>query len=168
MSHPWWSDTWIFLSNFSALIPWGHVHTHVVPHVPLTCSGFKFISYVFFIAFYKFQMLFGRQPTCNKPLEVFVLLLPCMIHGLGDREPASCTVSIGYMCVRACSVVSDPTDCNLPGSSVHGISQARILQWVAISSSWESSQPRDRTHVSCVSCVGRWVLYHWCHLWSPK
>ena len=47
-------------------------------------------------------------------------------------------------------------DCSLPGSSVHGISQARILECVAISSSRGFSQPRDGTHVSCVSClVGR-------------
>ena len=42
----------------------------------------------------------------------------------------------------------DPMDCNLPGSSVHGIFQARILKWVAISFSRRSSQPRDRTPVS--------------------
>ena len=49
-------------------------------------------------------------------------------------------------------------DCGPPGSSVHGILQARILEWVALSSSKGSSQPRDQTHVSC---IGRWVLYHW-------
>ena len=108
----------------------------------------------------------GRKPTCNEPLEVFVLLTPCVIHGLGDREPASCTVNIGYMCVRARSAVSDPADCKLPGSSPWDF-PARILQWVAISSSLESSRPRDRTHVSCVSCIGRWVLYHLLHLGSP-
>ena len=52
----------------------------------------------------------------------------------------------------------DPTDCSPPGSSAHGISQARILEWVAISFFRESSQPRDQT---CLSCIGRWVLYHW-------
>ena len=36
--------------------------------------------------------------------------------------------------------------------------QARILEWVAISSSRESSQPRDRTHFSCICCVGKWIL----------
>ena len=41
----------------------------------------------------------------------------------------------------------DPMDCSLPGSSVHGIFQARVLEWVAISSSWGSSQPRDRTWI---------------------
>ena len=43
---------------------------------------------------------------------------------------------------------------------VHGIFQARMLEWAAISSSRRSSQPRDRTHVSNVSCIGRQVLYH--------
>ena len=44
-------------------------------------------------------------------------------------------------------------DCSLPGSSVHGVFQARILEWVAISYSRGSSQPRDRTSLSCVSCI---------------
>ena len=51
----------------------------------------------------------------------------------------------------------DPMNCSLPGSSVHGISQARILEWVAISSSKGSSWPRDQTRVSY---IGRQVLYH--------
>ena len=44
-------------------------------------------------------------------------------------------------------------DCSLPGFSVRGILQARIVEWVAISSSRGSSQNRDRTHVSCSSCI---------------
>ena len=48
-----------------------------------------------------------------------------------------------------------PPDCSLPGSSVHGIFQARLLKWVAISSSRRSSWPRDWTHVSSVFCVSR-------------
>ena len=52
----------------------------------------------------------------------------------------------------------DPMDCRLPGSSVHGILQARILEWVALPSSRGSSWPRDRTHISYVSCIGRQVL----------
>ena len=50
-------------------------------------------------------------------------------------------------------------DCKPPGSSVHGIFQARILEWAAISFSRESSQPGDHIHLSCVSCIGRQVLY---------
>ena len=52
----------------------------------------------------------------------------------------------------------DPMNCSCPGSAVHGVSQARILEWAAISSSRGSSWPRDRT---CVSCIGRQILYHW-------
>ena len=56
-----------------------------------------------------------------------------------------------------------------PGSSVHGILQTRILEWAAMpSSSRGSSQPRDQTHVSCISCTGSRVLYHKRHLESPK
>ena len=58
-------------------------------------------------------------------------------------------------------------DCSLSASSVHGILQGRILEWVAIPYSRGSSQPRDQTWVSCVSRIGRPILYHWCH-WEPS
>ena len=51
-------------------------------------------------------------------------------------------------------------DCSPPGSSVHETSQARILEWVAISSSREFARPRDQTRVFCISCIGRPILYH--------
>ena len=57
-------------------------------------------------------------------------------------------------------ILSDPMDYNPPGSSVHRILQARIVEWVAISSSKGSSWPRDLASISCVSCIGRQVLYH--------
>ena len=53
-----------------------------------------------------------------------------------------------------------PMDCSPLGSSICGISQARILEWVAIPFSKGSSQPRDQTCVFCTSCIGRKVLYH--------
>ena len=46
---------------------------------------------------------------------------------------------------QSCLTLCDPMDCSLPGSSVHGIFQAKILEWVAISCSQGSSQPRDKT-----------------------
>ena len=66
--------------------------------------------------------------------------------------------SLGCVCVSSvASVVSDtlqiPTDYSLLGSSVHGILQARILEWVAMPSSRGSSQPRVQTSNSCVSCT---------------
>ena len=58
---------------------------------------------------------------------------------------------------QSCPTLCNPVDCSPPGSSVHGISQARILEWTAISSSRRNSWPKDRT---CVSCIGRQILYH--------
>ena len=64
------------------------------------------------------------------------------------------------VCVWVCVLIAqsylslcDPMDCNSPGSSVHGILQGRILEWVAKPFSRVSSQPRDRTHVFCI--IGR-------------
>ena len=58
------------------------------------------------------------------------------------------------MPTQSCLTCCDPKDCSPPSSSVHGISQARILEWVAISSSREFSPPRDCTHISCVCYIG--------------
>ena len=51
----------------------------------------------------------------------------------------------------SCTTLCDPMDCSLPGSSIHGILQARILEWVAIPFYRGSSQPRDGTWVSCIA-----------------
>ena len=85
------------------------------------------------------------------------------IYNLAGREIISQCVytSIFAVVAQLLSCVWlfwDSMDCNPPSSSVHGISQARILEWVAISFSSGSSWTRDQTHVSC---IGRWILYHW-------
>ena len=54
---------------------------------------------------------------------------------------------------QSCPTLCDPMDLSPPGSSVHGIFLVRILEWVVISFSRGSSQPRDQTHVSCLSCT---------------
>ena len=64
-----------------------------------------------------------------------------------------------------CPILCDPMDCSPPGSSVHGILQARILEWVAISFCKGSSQPRDRTRVSCIA-GRRFIL--WATREAPK
>ena len=65
-----------------------------------------------------------------------------------------------YPCMRAQSSPTpcNPMNCSPPASSVHSIFQARILERVAISFSRGSSQPRDRT---CISCISKRLLYHW-------
>ena len=52
---------------------------------------------------------------------------------------------------QLCLTLCDPMDCSLPGSSIHGIFQATVLEWVAISFSRGSSQPRDQTQVFCIA-----------------
>ena len=59
-----------------------------------------------------------------------------------ESESVSCSV---------CPTLCDPVDCSLPGSSILGILQTRILEWVAIPSFRRSSQSRDRTQVSCIA-----------------
>ena len=57
--------------------------------------------------------------------------------------------------LQLCTGLCDPMDCSPPGSSVHGILQARLLEWVAMPSSRGCSPPRDQTHISCID---RWVF----------
>ena len=57
------------------------------------------------------------------------------------------------LATQCCLTLCDPMDCSLLGSSVHGTLQARILDWVAIPLSRGSFQPRNRTCVSCISCI---------------
>ena len=95
------------------------------------------------------------------------------VHGVAkNRTRLSDFVSSTYFCVDTSEYVvlclvtlsgltlCDPMDCSLPGSSAMGILQARILDWVAMPSSRGSCPPRDRTCISHVSSIGRWVLYH--------
>ena len=70
------------------------------------------------------------------------------------------------ICISTCQVTSvmsnslPPMDRSPPGSSIHGILQARILEWVAMPSSRGSSLPRDQTYNYYAFCIGRRVLYH--------
>ena len=70
-------------------------------------------------------------------------------------------IRVSCLVTKLYKTLCDPMDYSLPDSSVRGISQTRIVEWGAISFSRESSWPRNRTHVFCVSCIGRITLYHW-------
>ena len=71
----------------------------------------------------------------------------------------------GGLATKLCSTLWDPMDYGPLGSSVHGISQSRILEWVAISFSRVSSWSRDWT---CVLCIGRQILYRWATKEAPS
>ena len=92
-------------------------------------------------------MASSKGASCNDssniPRAMFILTLPLPCSTL-------CLVA------QSCLILCDPMDCSLPGSSVHGILQARILEWAAMPSSRASSQPRDWTQVSCIA--GRFFI----------
>ena len=88
---------------------------------------------------------------------------PVLYHHLYWLCVRACVCSVAQSCLTLC----DPTDCRLPSSPAHGISQARILEWVAISFSRESSRPRDQIQVTCASCIGRQIPYH-CTTWEAQ
>ena len=82
----------------------------------------------------------------------------CLGAGLGESP------SFNHLCMLSHSVVPNslrPVDCSPPGSFVHGILQARTLEWVAISFFWGSSPSKDQIHVSYISCVSSQILDHW-------
>ena len=87
--------------------------------------------------------LWGPDPP---PCPAFsVTFVPSLLWCLTDTSAVCVSVA------QSCLTLRDPKDCSLPGSSVHGILQARILEWVAMPSSRGSSRPRDRTQVSCTA-----------------
>ena len=80
----------------------------------------------------------------------------CMCVGMKSSQPTfKCRVPYDSESesevAQSCPTLCDPMDCSLPGFSVRRILQARVLEWVAVSFSRRSFQPRDRTPVSCIA-----------------
>ena len=108
--------------------------------------------------------LFSSYPlTVYSSLFYFLCLRAC-VHACVCVCVCVCVCAL---CAQSCPTICDQLGCSPLGSSLSGIFQARILQWVSISFSRGSSQPRDQTHVSCVSCIGRQILYQ-CTIWEAS
>ena len=97
------------------------------------------------------KLLWWRKRQRQKPMGV---------GSVGGRETRreggkefGKMLRINVLCLvaQSCPTLWEPMDCSPPGSSVHGILQARILEWVVMPSSWGSSWPRDQTQVSCIA-----------------
>ena len=99
-------------------------------------------------------------PRPNSPVTHGVSWLPTFAvqSPIMKRKSPLVLFIVMFSVAQLWPTVWDPMDCSLSGSSVHGISQARIPGWVAISSSRGSSQPWDQTWVSCFD---RRILYNW-------
>ena len=113
--------------------------------------------------------VYWRMCRLTQMLHHFVVQGSWALAGFGvhkgpaptDDCTATCKINMTTRAVCYSSVqLCNPMDCGPPGSSVHGILQARILEWVAVPSSRGSSQPRDWTQVSFISWIHRHVLYH--------
>ena len=92
-----------------------------------------------------------EQPTSSSGSPIFLLLHP---NGRALRCPLTYIHTVAYIHTYSREVMSNssyPMDCIPPGSSVHRILQARILEWVAISFSRGSSPPSDQTRVTCIA-----------------
>ena len=100
-------------------------------------------------------------PFSPHPLQhcYLLVLVMAILTWVRASPPDLFLCAVAQSCLTLCSYV----DCRPPGPSVYG----RILEWGAISYSRGSSQPEDRTCVSYIPCVFRWILYHCRHLGSP-
>ena len=132
-------------------------------HMYKTIELFKLYFYIFFDLWYRKEE--GHLTWVSKE-GTLLKILQWPIWEKNLKRSAYVYACMSAKLPQSCLNVCDPMDCNLPGSAVHRILQARILEWVAMPSSRGSSWPRGWSCLSCVSCIGRRVLYHWCHLGS--
>ena len=102
---------------------------------------FTFLSFILFASSIKICLLL----TLNLFLPKFLLLMVLKSTFVQSFIPIILSASLH---AQSCLIFCNPLDCSSPGSSVHGTLQARILEWVAISSSRRSSPPRDLTCIS--------------------
>ena len=136
---------------------------------PSSCQGSSLSRWCQQHPLLAFRAACGRSagyPAYRAPLVVS-LLQP----QLRKQPPLKLLSTRACVCAKwlhLCLTLHNPMDCSLPGSSVHRILQARLLEWVAMLSSRGSSRPKDQTLVSHMSCFGRRVLYHRRHLGSPN
>ena len=110
------------------------------------------------------RSLVGYSPGCHKELDMTEDTYTRK-HSLTTEpvpQAGCCTFPTSCMCARSqlCPALCNPMDCSLPGSSVHSIFQARMLECITVSFSGGSFQPRDQTHIFCIACIGRWNLSH--------
>ena len=152
-----YGDTFsILLSTYLVVKWWVMIHS-LMSHPGLLLNvhiSWYFLSFTTFLKEKSHLSFSFHQNKC-----FFLLVWIYRNNGVNECTHAKSLQSYPTLC--------NPLDCSPPGSSVHGILQARILEWVAMLSSRGSSQSRDWTHISYNPCIGRWVLYHQ-HPWEVQ
>ena len=99
--------------------------------------------------FFQFKIIISK-------IRLFFVEVICF-HKMAYADTHKLT-SLCLLAAQSCLTLCDPVDCSPPGSSIHGILQARTLRWAAVSFSRGSFWSRNRIHVFC---TGRWVFYCW-------
>ena len=89
--------------------------------------------------------------SCLNSLSFSLFTYATAVSRITNASRHRVIVSEEVLVAQSCPTLCDPMDCSPPGSSVHEIFQARILEWVAISFSRGSFPPRDRTHISQIA-----------------
>ena len=104
----------------------------------------------------KIEVLFWNMKTFDSLLKSLPYFRLCPMSAslicLSSVLMHLCSVT------QSCPTLCDPMDCSLPGSCILEILQERKLECVVMPSTKGSSQPRDRTHITCVSCIGKQML----------
>ena len=135
----------------------------------LTCMGCLYILEINLLSVVSFAIIFSHSEDCLFTLFIVSFTVPKLLSLITSHLFIFVFISItlgggpkrillSFMSevkkesevAQSCPTLCDPMECSLPGFSVHGIFQARVLEWVAISFSRRSSWPRDWTQVSCI------------------
>ena len=145
------AGSWLFLNTLNMLLPQGFCNCSIcntlLPNTHIACSltclrsllTNQFLRELSWAIYRKHLNLHSTKATCSYY-----------------------TALVGGLVIKPCPILVTPW--SPPGSSVHGIFQARILEWAVISFSRGSSRPRDQT---CISCDGRGILSH-CVTWEAQ
>ena len=125
---------------------------------------FCFCLFFFLLSYYFLTLSFNFSIRCfcySFNFQEFFLIFSSLASSC---FMCVCVCVCVHACAQSCPTLCGPLDCSTPGSSVHGIFQAKVLEWVVVSFSRGSSWPRDQTNPRLLRLL-RWQVL--CHLGSP-
>ena len=133
-----------------------YIHTHVFPpliYIYIHTYIHTLFQILFIIGYYKilsrvFPVLYSWSLLIISSIHSNMYILIPNSYFIPPRHLPFLISKIKMKVTKSCLTLCNPMHCSPPGSSVHGLFQARVLEWVAISFSRGSSQPRDRTHIA--------------------
>ena len=153
-----------------SLQQWMRVPVAPQPHQLLVMSVFRIfvilicVYFIVVVAFLWWHTMWrGMGIWLANQLSLWKSSKKVSLHWIHFCRKSSITLVVQLL--SYVQLFCNPMDCSPPGSPVHEILQARILEWVAISFARGSSWPRNGTHISY---IGQWILYHWATKKAPS